>query len=285
MRLFILVLFSAIVSSTVAAQESISYDNAKLTLINNVNVASLDPGVAKKVLVKPGQVVAKDDILVELDSDLYASDAKVAKISLDIAKQDAKNDVNLRFAQKSIAVNQKQLQKSQEAVREFAMSISETEIDRLRLERDQSQLSCEQALLEKETAKLTTDLRTEEKASAEIRLKRRMIKSPIAGIVVNVDIQEGEAVSAGQQIVRVINLDRLRIKAVFHKDYALKVQEDSMTYFEIEIDGKVIQLDAEISFVSPEVLPSEKVFEVWAEIDNKERKLLPGFKGKLVVNP
>jgi len=270
--------------SLAAPQKTISYANAQLTLINNVEVASLDPGVVQKIDVSPGDVVVKNDPLVTLDSDLFEAEVAVDNLAWKIATEQAGSDVNLRLSRKSLAVSQKQLLKSENAVREFALSISETEIDRLRLERDQASLSIEQAESEGSVALLTAELRDEERKATAIRLRRRNILSPIDGIVVAVDTQCGEAVQSGQMVVRIIGLDKLRVKAVYDSEHALNVTAGQKATFEIEYQGKLITKEADVVFVSPEVRASERVFEVWADVDNSDRKLLPGFKGSLSID-
>lgn len=266
-----------------SAQETIEYKNSQLTLIDNVNVASLDPGNVERVLVQPGQEVTQGQLLVALDRDIYEVEARTADFQAKIAAKESENDVDLRFARKSIEVNQKRLNKSVEAVKEFAKSISETEIDRLNLELEQSVLSAEQAVLQRAIGKLTLALRKEQQRAAEIQLNRRNIVSPINGMVVEVSAQQGEAVSGGTPIVRVISLDKLRVKAVFPANYALRVHPESKSHFELVRDGKTIRFPTKVFFVNPEVRTSEKVFEVWADVDNADQKLLPGFKGKLVI--
>ena len=141
--------------------------------------------------------------------------------TLEIAQQEAENDVDIRFAEKSSAVSEKQLLKSQNAVREFALSISETEIDRLKLERDQALLSKEQAELEQAGSELTVKLRDEQSKLAALQLDRRVIRSPLDGEIVEVAIQRGEAVASGQSIVRIVSLKRLRVKAVSYTHLTL----------------------------------------------------------------
>jgi len=268
--------------SLAAPQETISYPTSQLTLIDNVKVASLDPGVVQKIDVSPGDVVSKDDPLVTLDSELFEAEVAADDLAWKIASEQAESDVNLRLSCKSLAVSQKQLLKSENAVKEYARSISETEIDRLRLERDQACLSIEQAEADGSVARLTAELRDKERKATAIRLRRRNILSPIDGMVVAVDTQSGEAVQSGQTVVRIIGLDKLRVKAVYSSKYALRVTAGQKATFELEDQGKTITKEAQVVFVSPEIRASERVFEVWADIDNSDRKLLPGFKKKHV---
>lgn len=269
--------------SAAAPQETISYSNAQVTLIDNVDVASLDPGVVQSLTVSPGDSVKAGELLLTLDSDLHESEAQASDLAWQIAIEESKSDVDLRLSQKSLAVSQKQLQKSENAVAEYRLSISETEIDRLRLERDQASLSIEQAKMQGSLALMTADLREAEKTASSIRLRRRKIASPIDGVVAEVATERGEAVQSGQMVVRVIGLDKLRVKAFYKSEYALQVKAKQKAVFEFERAGEVVSREAEIVFVSPEVRVSEGVFEVWADVDNLDRELLPGFKGTLQI--
>ncbi|MEL7498508.1 MAG: HlyD family efflux transporter periplasmic adaptor subunit [Planctomycetota bacterium] len=283
MRLVIPIACLMLLIKPVTAQ-SVSIENVPLQLIDDVQIASLDPGVVTKLNIQPGDRVEAESILLELDSDIYAAEAGANRMNLRIAQQEATNDVNLRFSQKTLALNDKQLEKSLAAVRQYAKSISETEIDRLRLERDQSELSIEQAELEKATAELNVRLRQQQLDASEIRLTRRSIRSPLHGTVVDLLVQRGEAVTAGQPVIRVVNLDRLRVKATLEAKFAFQVTRDLDAEFEIRLNGKAKTFPAKIVFISPEIRPTEQAFDVWVDIDNTGRELLPGLKGTLKIN-
>ena len=72
-------------------------------------------------------------------------------------------------------------------------------------------------------------------------------------------------------------------EAVFPAGNIYRINNASDAYFEIERAGKTEQLPVRITFVSPEILTTEKVFKVWAEIDNSARLFFPGMKGSLHV--
>ena len=263
--------------------QSISYDKAILVPVEDVKVASLDPGVVDQLNVQPGDHVQVGDVLMQLDRDIYAAEAAVGKTSLAVAVEEARNDVNFRFSEMTRALNEKQLEKSLAAVQQFAKSIPEMEIDRLRLELNQSELSIEQASMELDIAKLNVQLRQSQSHAANVRLDRRTVRSPLSGQVVDITVQKGEAVTGGQPIIRIINLDRLRVKASFDVEFAFRVTKESEAYFEIELQDQTRKFPAKIVFVDPQIEPTERVFTVWADIDNANREMLPGLKGKLVI--
>ena len=130
---------------------------------------------------------------------------------------------------------------------------------------------------------MTVKLRDEQRKLAALQLDRRVIRSPLDGEIVEVGIQCGEAVASGQTIVRIVSLARLRVKAVYDSEFALQVKAGQKAEFLFEGSDGPVSTEAEVVFVSPEVRASEQVFEVWADVDNAEGTLLPGFKGKLTI--
>ena len=268
------------------AQETIVYENSLVTLINDVTVAAMDPGVVQETVAEPGQQVQQGDVLVRLDAETFAAAVEAASIEQEVAQRENDNDINLRYAQSTVAVNRKKLDKSLQAIRIYDRSVTETEIDRLRLELKQSTLSGEQAELQQEVSGLNVELSEQKKREAEIRLERRTVRSPIDGIVLDVPLQSGEAVTAGQAVCRVVNLDRLRVKAVYDARYLGRISPQSTATFTMSGDGEgddTTSVDATITFISPEIRPSERVFEVWADIENTDRKWSPGSKGSLTI--
>ncbi|MEO1616241.1 MAG: efflux RND transporter periplasmic adaptor subunit [Planctomycetota bacterium] len=263
--------------------QSIEERNVPLQLIDDVEVASLDAGVVTNVHVVPGTYVGSGDVLLQLDTDLHLGKAKTRDLAWQVARAEASNDVNVRYSQKTLLVNGKVLEKSLNAVRSFAKSISETEIDKLRLERDQSELSIEQAQVEQEVAMMTAQLRRSEKEVAEIELDRRMIRSPLDGIVVDVKVQAGEAVGAAKPVIRIISTQRLRVIANVDRKYVFKLQNGDPAEFVVPTEDGAQSFPAKVVFVSPEIRFTEQTFDVWVEVQNSENKLLPGMKGNLTI--
>jgi RND family efflux transporter MFP subunit len=263
--------------------QEIEIRNLPLQLIDDVEVASLDTGVVTTVHVQVGDFVAEGTELLELDRDLHEGEAAVKKMACLVADAEAGNDVNLRFSQKTLMLNGKILEKSLNAVAAYPKSISETEIDKLRLERDQSELSIEQAQLEQEVAVLTAQLRREEKTLADIQLARRTLRSPLAGIVVGIDVEPGEAIVSGKPSLRIVSLSKLRLIASVDRKFAFKLMKGDAANLHIQVGGEEAIIPAKIVFVSPEIRFTEQTFDVWAEVENQAGLLLPGMKGTLKI--
>jgi RND family efflux transporter MFP subunit len=276
--------FLVVVNQRETWGQGIEVRNLPLQLIDDVEVASLDTGVVTKLHVQTGDYVAEGTVLLELDRDLHEGEAAVKKMACLVADAEAGNDVNLRFSEKTLMLNGKILEKSLNAIVAYPKSISETEIDKLRLERDQSELSIEQAQLEQEVAMLTAQLRREEKTLADIQLARRTLRSPLAGIVVSVDVQAGEAVVSGKPALRIVSLNKLRLIASVDRKFAFKIMKGDAAVMHIQVGEEEAVIPAKIVFVSPEIRFTEQTFDVWAEVENHAGLLLPGMKGTLKMD-
>ena len=234
-----------------------------------------------EVLVREGERVSAGDCLLKLQSDLQAAEVRAAQRELAIAREEADNDVDLQFAKVSGAVNEKVYERSRQSARQFAKSVSTTELERLRLELKRSQLSAEQAVRTKRIGELTVELKQEQLNAAEIRLGSRDTCSPVAGIVAQKFHQPGQWVQAGEPVARIVSLDRLRIVCRCEMKRATPAQISDVAMFTVA--GSELQRAAEVVFVSSEIDPLNEDFEIWAEIENAEGELSPGVEGALEI--
>jgi len=278
------VAFLLVVDRREACGQGIEVRNLPLQLIDDVEVASLDTGVVTQLHVQAGDRVDEGAVLLELDRDLHEGEAAVKKMACLVADAEAGNDVNLRYSEKTLMLNSKILEKSLNANASYPKSISETEIDKLRLERDQSELSIQQAQVDQEVAMLTAQLRREEKSLADIQLARRTLRSPLAGIVVGIDVQPGEAIVSGKPALRIVSLERLRLIASVDRRFAFKINKGDAATMHIQLGDEDVVIAAKIVFVSPEIRFTEQTFDVWVEVENQTGILLPGMKGTLKIS-
>jgi len=131
-------------------------------------------------------------------------------------------------------------------------------------------------------------LKANEYALATRAVERREIRSPLAGKVVEVSKHGGEWVEPGNQVFRIVRIDRLRVKGYVNINELLGVTEGRPVTFLIDIsDGPRLKFPGKLVFISPEVneVNGEQV-EVWAEVENKDMLLRPGMHGTMVIqNP
>ena len=255
--------------------------NAQLTLIEKVKLATRDAGIVDQILVREGEAVSANQRIIQLDSALYQAEADSARVEVEIADIERQNKVDYLYAKKSADVNKKLLVRSQDAYKQYEKSVSKTELDRLELELEKSVLSGDQAQHQMEVNELTFEKAREKQTAADIRLGYRQINTPIDGVVAEVLTQKGEWVAAGQTIARIINPSVLRVEVLVNQRLVFQIKPGQRVVFENSF-GK-LKAEGVVTFVSPEVNPFNETIRVWAEINNGDRKLLPGFKGTINI--
>ena len=170
--------------------------------------------------MREGQLVRQGDLLAQIDDTEAKIAEEQAKIDIEIARASASNDVNLRFAKKSVEVAKAELRRSDESNEKYARSVSESEVDRLRLLVEKSGLEVEQAEHEYAVAKLMLQAKEGEYRLAQQKAQRHQVPAPLDGMVVQVYRHRGEWVKPGEPVVRMLRMDRLRAEGFVKAELA-----------------------------------------------------------------
>jgi hypothetical protein len=94
----------------------------------------------------------------------------------------------------------------------------------------------------------------------------------------------GEAVAPNETIVRVVNLDRLRVVSRIDQAVIGSVKiGDEIIFLPIRQNAEVDSISAVITFISPEFIAEEGVVEIWAEFDNRESRMFAGEAGEIEI--
>ncbi len=269
-------------ANCVQAQQTATYDAARLVSVHNTLVSSEAPGIIRTIEIEAGAEVDEHATLVVLNAETFKADYEVALAEEEIAKLQAENRVKVLYAQKTAEVTEKTLAKSVDANVQFARTIPSTEIEKLQLQLDQAILSGEQAQMEFDVAQWTSRLKQKVVAASRIKLDSRTIRSPLAGTIAQVLVQPGQWVNAGEPIVRVLDLDHLRVEGYFSQDLIRHIRPGTTGSFIYTLGGEVTRVPVRVSFVSPEIV--EGIFQVRADVDNRNRAYVPGTTGKLTLD-
>lgn len=260
-----------------AGGKTIKVNAAQLQLVVNVEVATTDPGLVEVITIKEGDTINEGDVIARLDRDAAEATVRTAASELEIAIEESRNDVDLQYAKVSKEVSNKVYQRSLNSVKQFAKSVSQTELEKLKLEVERARLSGEQAERTGVINGLTVDLKKAQLDLAEVQLEKRTIKSPVSGLVVQVYRQVGESVQSNETVARIIDLKRLRVSC---RCYLKDASPDSLAKEATFIhDGN--EYKAKVVFASPEIDPDVQDFIVWAEVENPDGVLKPGMRGSM----
>ena len=264
--------------------EEIRIESALLTLIEHADLPASESGPLVQREIVEGATVDSDAVLGKIDDHEATLVLERAKTELRIAEAIVENDIKVRFARKSQEVALAELKRSQESIEKFPKSVSQTELDRLRLLADKATLEIEQAQVDHEQAKLSKLLKQTDVERADLLLQRRKIKAPFPGMVVSWKKQRGEWVEAGTPVVRIIRLNRLRAEAFVSSRIPATDLLDRPVQLFIDLPGKPkSRFEGKLVFVDPEIDPVNNQMRIYAEIDNTNFRLRPGQSAMMVI--
>ena len=255
-------------------------------LIEHIDVPALRDGRIDKVQAKEGDFVHRGDLLARLDDAEAQLTVKRTELEHQLAVEKANSEFALNSARLTQEVTNSELQRARQAKQASPSSVSLTELDRLRLESEKATNEITRFTEEKRFATLTAQTKSVELQLSRLALEEKRIISPLDGIVVQVHRREGEWVRVGEKVIRVVRIDRLRVEAYVNLHAALTSLEKSPVILEVDFpDTPTQEFSGEVVFIHPEADPVNGQIRIWAEIENRDRLLRPGQRGRLKVFP
>lgn len=110
----------------------------------------------------------------------------------------------------------------------------------------------------------------------QARVNEGRIKSPIAGIVDLVDVDEGEHINAGQTVMRIVDIDRVKVVLnIPEKDIAW-FRGGQQVHLSTRINGSECKVEGAIEHVTLTADPVSRTYPVKVIAENPERLLRPG---------
>ena len=277
------------------------------------NLSFQVPGKVAKVNVQEGQSVAKDQIIAELDRVEFQSRLTQAQANLEKARRSKqqletvlniyKNTLpaevtrataNVKGAKDTLTDAEKNYQRFEELFKKGV--VTEKERDSLKLNYDvaksrlaesESLLKVAQGNLSKieaaaqdiEAAASQIDASKASANQAAIQLDYTQLHSPQNGIITSRNIEPGETVTAGREVISVSDLSRVDLKIFVDETQIGKVKPNQQV--DVKVDtypGKIYR--GNVSFISPEGEFTPKVIQT-----KKERVKLVYLVKVSIVNP
>ncbi|MDZ4685088.1 MAG: efflux RND transporter periplasmic adaptor subunit [Planctomycetaceae bacterium] len=254
-----------------------------LTLIDQVDVPAREAGMLLAPAVTEGTTVEAGKLLGRIDD--TESQLLRARAATDVqqARELAENDIKVRFAKKSAEVAQSELRRAVDSVEKFAKSVSQTELDRLKLIADKSTLEIEQAAHDLSQNRMSLALKQHDLDRADLQVQRRQITAPITGMVVQWKKHQGDWVEPGTPVVRIVRLNKLRAEGFAPATKLTLADAGRPVTLTVEVAGRPAEFPGVLVFVSPEIDPVNGQVRFWAEIENSKLQLRPGQSGALVI--
>ncbi len=274
--LFFVAFYSASATSGFASAQTVEVVNAFVRVHREVEIPAREPGVLQILEVQAGDLIRRGDIIGRIDD----TDAKLATVrakrDLDITKREATNQLTIEFARKALERADVELANAEEAKRRVPGSIPDSRLDDLRLALERAKYELRLSQYNVEVSTLQLKLKESEVELAERGIERRQVMAPLDGQVVEVVREAGEWVEPGKTIVKVVDLDLLRIDGYIKPEHIQPGLVGSPVTIRAKTPDKVVTLVGRVTFVHPERKPVTAQARIWAEFKNAKHQLAPG---------
>ena len=262
--------------------------HCQVALLDDVDVPAQEAGAMTAVNVKAGDLVQPDQLLAQIDDRQAVLQKEAAELERSAAVARADDDIEVRYAAKSFELAQAELQQDLEINRKSPGAVPESELRRKQLALHRAELQIDRSRLDLKVAGMTADVQGAAVRAAEEGILRRRIVAPFAGMVVDVYRETAEWVNAGDPVLRIVRMDRLRVDG-FLDAAQLNATDVASRPVTIAIElarGRVEQFAGEVVFVSPIVQAGQK-YRVSAEVQNRTEQgqplLRPGMTATMTI--
>ena len=259
-----------------------------VSLIEDVQVPAREAGPLMNVGVAEGQYVKAGQLLAQIDDQQPQVDKMAAELQRDAALAKAQDDIEVRYAEAAFAVASAELERAVSIDRKSPGGVTQQEIQKLQLAKHRDELQIERSRLERRVAKMNADVHQAAVQSAVHAVARRQIVSPLAGVVVNILHEKGEWVAAGEPVLQVVRIDRLRVEGFLN---ATEIGPEEVTGRPVVVEvqlvgGHTARFSGNVVFVSPLVQAGDK-YRVRAEVENRTENgsplLKPGMTATMAI--
>lgn len=273
-----------------APQSSVRLPNCLVTLINEADVSPQEAGILTAVEAFEGLDVEEGTVLALIDDSLARSERAMAEAERRVAIAEAENNSEERVARATYDVADAELKQVLAANAQAQGAKSQAEINIKKLNKFRAWEQIVHAQMTNAVAKIKAEATDEKVKAADLAIERRKVTAPLTGKVVKVYRHRGEYANPTEPLLRVVQLDRLRVVGLV--DYQQFTPGDlhaRPVSFNVQLAGnRPATFEGKITFVSPLVQATSSKFEIHAEVVNRQENgewlLQPGLIGTLAVD-
>lgn len=263
-------------TATKQSSDAIYINGCHVNLIDRITVSASRAGNLAFVKPSEGFTVKPDEVVAKVRDE-------VAAAQFATADKTAKNQVEIKFAQKSAELSQVEWLRAVQSNEVLKGTVTDIELRRLKL-------AYERAALQTENAEKEHDIAGSKRDEAGEILQTHVVETKLGGMVTKVYKRTGDYVREGDPIIDVCNSDRMRVSGyVPFKDISrvrlgdrvvvrLDIPEISVPEEELRFDGVITFIDVAVQKVKPEV-------RVFAEVANLNGVLRDGAVAEMILYP
>jgi len=261
---------------------------------DQAKVSSEVAGVVRKVLVELGQEVGVGQIVVKLDPRelelaLQRAQSQLrqteAQLGIDgVRAKEPLPDEQISSVRMAIANRDDALAQLRRAERLKAQNLlSQADLDAAETRVKVTEANHQSALEAVQSLKATLQERRHAVELAEKKLNDTDIRASVAGQVAEKMVQQGEFIRENTPVVSIVQMNPLKVRTAIQERYAGIVRAGLPAEFSVE-SAPGQKFVGRVSNVSPSVDQATRTFPVEILVDNRDRRLKPGFFAKGVIS-
>ncbi len=261
--------------------------SGRIAPLVTVEVGSQLSGQIQEINADFNDEVTAGDLLARIDPQTFQTRVQEAEASLEVARaQVAVAQANVQRSRSELNAAQRAFARAQSLLERGTFSEAQYDNAETAFETARAGLAVSQANLRNAEASLQQ--RTANRDSARVDLERTFIRSPIDGVVIDRQIDEGQTVAASfnAPVLYLIaqDLSRIQIEAEIDEADIGQIDEGQTVTFDVDaypgqdFDGEVVQVRLAATDAQNVV-----TYTVVIEAANRGGRLLPGMTANVTI--
>lgn len=237
--------------------------------VRDITMSVPEAGIIAKIFFGVGDAISKNQPILELENRREQLEEQRRKLIW-------KSKAELLSASQKVATLEK-IVTSSKKLYESTQSVSKEDLDLQQLEYDK-------AVSELNQLKSAEDREELEYKIAAENYQRRIIKSPIDGVIVKLINDVGEYVEPGQQLLQVVDPNKCYMVCQLEEGAGRSLSKGQKVEIEVKAGTEWIKKTGTIVFVSPVVDQASGLLEVKLDFDNSDGGIRPGVPGVMLID-
>ncbi len=242
-------------------------ENAQVFFFEESFVAAQAEGIIMRLLVDDGSMIKAGEPMIEIDQRLAEKEVAVSDQELAAAKLKASDDSNLKYSQSALEVAAMEVKISREMQEKGAEGLMEGE--KKKLEYKKAGYQVDVSTIEKKRDAADVGVKTAKLEAAKVQIDLRKITAQRTGMVSEIEKRQFDWVRAGEKILRLTSMEKLRIKGyaeVFDSPHLL-LNAPARVTIEYAKD-KPETVDGSVSFVAPRAVSPNR-YQIYVDLPNR----------------
>jgi multidrug efflux pump subunit AcrA (membrane-fusion protein) len=263
-------LASGVERSTGQAPESLVIEAAYLKYVSDLDIPAPVDGIILEMTAVEGSRFEAGAPIIRLDDRLARAELEIARQELKAATEKAEDESEVAFARKTLDFRRQTYAMISELRRKGSASPNEEYERRLELER--AELAVPVAEISQRRDQAAAKVAASKVQLAELELELRRIQAPFEGVIAQQYKQPKDWVRAGEPILRIVSLGKLRVRGSFTPSASISSQDIEGAPARVMVgppgSARYLELNnCRVGFVSP-VQSAGDSYDFWIEIDN-----------------